>query len=59
VIAGLDVNGPVAAGGLDELLVNAVGQHTDWSIVVILAALFFGFYLMRINYAFTRALLNE
>ena len=53
------VAGTVVGIGVASLLVNAVGQHTDWSIVVILAALFFGFYLMRINYAFTRALLNE
>ena len=35
-----------------SLLVTAVGHDTDWSIVVILAALFFGLYLQRISYAF-------
>ena len=35
-----------------SLLVTAVGHYTDWSIVVILAALFFGLYLQRISYAF-------
>ncbi|HYZ55551.1 MAG TPA: carboxypeptidase regulatory-like domain-containing protein [Streptosporangiaceae bacterium] len=39
----------IAAG---SLLVTAVGHHTYWSIAVILASLFLGFYLMRINYAF-------
>ena len=37
---------------LGSLLVHAVGQHIFWSLAVILAALFFGFYLMRVNYAF-------
>ncbi|HEX6454029.1 MAG TPA: FUSC family protein [Trebonia sp.] len=37
---------------LGSLLVHAVGQHIFWSLAVILAALFLGFYLMRINYAF-------
>jgi hypothetical protein len=36
-----------------SLLVTAVGHHPDWSIVVILAALFFGLYLNRISYAVT------
>ena len=35
-----------------SLLVTAVGHNADWSIVVILASLFFGFYLQRISYAF-------
>ena len=38
--------------GVGSLLVTAVGHHTYWSIAVILASLFLGFYLMRINYAF-------
>ena len=33
-------------------LVSLVGHHTYWSITVILVALFLGFYLMRVNYAF-------
>jgi uncharacterized membrane protein YgaE (UPF0421/DUF939 family) len=35
-----------------SLLVTAVGHHPYWSIAVILASFFFGFYLLRINYAF-------
>ncbi len=46
------VAGTVVGIGAGSLLVTAVGHHTYWSIAVILAALFFGFYLMRINYAF-------
>jgi len=46
------VAGTVVGIGVGSLLVTAVGHHTYWSIAVILAALFFGFYLMRINYAF-------
>ena len=46
------VAGTVAGVAAGSLLVAAVGHHTGWSITVILAALFFGFYLMRINYAF-------
>ena len=34
------------------MIAQAVGHHTYWSIAVILVALFFGLYLMRINYAF-------
>lgn len=37
---------------IGSLLVHLVGHHTYWSIAVILIALFFGFYLMRVNYAF-------
>ncbi len=36
-----------------SLLANAVGHNAYWSIVVILASLFFAVYLNRINYAFT------
>jgi uncharacterized membrane protein YgaE (UPF0421/DUF939 family) len=36
-----------------SLLVTGVGHHPYWSIVVILAALFFGFYLNQISYAVT------
>ncbi|MCU1362957.1 MAG: hypothetical protein JWM55_785 [Acidimicrobiaceae bacterium] len=35
-----------------SLLVKAVGDHTYWSVVVILLALFFSLYLMRVSYAF-------
>lgn len=33
-------------------IVDLVGHHTNWSLAVILVALFIGFYLQRINYAF-------
>jgi uncharacterized membrane protein YgaE (UPF0421/DUF939 family) len=46
------VAGTVAGIGAGSLLVPAVGHHTYWSIAVILAALFLGIYLLRINYAF-------
>jgi uncharacterized membrane protein YgaE (UPF0421/DUF939 family) len=46
------VAGTVVGIGIGSLLVTAVGHHTYWSIAVILVALFFGFYLMRINYIF-------
>jgi uncharacterized membrane protein YgaE (UPF0421/DUF939 family) len=46
------VAGTVAGVAAGSLLVTAVGHHTGWSIVVILAALFFGFYLQRVNYTF-------
>jgi uncharacterized membrane protein YccC len=46
------VAGTVVGIGIGSLLVDAVGHHTNWSVAVILAALFFGFYLMRVNYAF-------
>jgi uncharacterized membrane protein YgaE (UPF0421/DUF939 family) len=48
----LRVAGTVAGVAAGSLLVAAIGHRTGWSIAVILAALFFGFYLMRINYAF-------
>jgi uncharacterized membrane protein YgaE (UPF0421/DUF939 family) len=48
----LRVAGTVAGVAAGSLLAAAVGHHTGWSIAVILAALFFGFYLMRISYAF-------
>lgn len=37
---------------IGSLLVHLVGHHAGWSIAVILVALFFGFYLFRVNYAF-------
>jgi len=46
------VAGTVIGIGVGSLLVTAVGHHTYWSIAVILVAMFFGLYLMRINYAF-------
>jgi uncharacterized membrane protein YccC len=46
------VAGTVVGIGIGSLVVDAVGNHTYWSIAVILVSLFFGFYLMRINYAF-------
>ncbi|HEX6521414.1 MAG TPA: carboxypeptidase regulatory-like domain-containing protein [Streptosporangiaceae bacterium] len=46
------VAGTLVGIAVGSLLVTAVGHHTYWSIVVILAALFFGFYLMRIHYTF-------
>jgi uncharacterized membrane protein YgaE (UPF0421/DUF939 family) len=47
------VVGTFAGIVVGSLLVTAVGHHPYWSIAVILAALFFGFYLQRVNYAFT------
>jgi uncharacterized membrane protein YgaE (UPF0421/DUF939 family) len=46
------VAGTVAGIGVGLLLVNAIGDNTALSLTVILVALFLGFYLMRINYAF-------
>jgi uncharacterized membrane protein YgaE (UPF0421/DUF939 family) len=46
------VAGTVVGIGVGSLLVTVVGHHTYWSVAVILASLFFGFYLMRINYTF-------
>jgi uncharacterized membrane protein YgaE (UPF0421/DUF939 family) len=46
------VVGTVVGIGIGSLLAHAIGHHTDWSIVVILVSLFFGFYFMRVNYAF-------
>jgi Fusaric acid resistance protein-like len=47
------VAGTLAGIAAGALLVTAVGHHIYWSIAVILASLFFGFYLLRINYAIT------
>ena len=47
------VVGTVIGVGIGSLLVDAVGDSSYASVVVILAALFFGFYLMRVDYAFT------
>jgi uncharacterized membrane protein YgaE (UPF0421/DUF939 family) len=46
------VAGTVVGIGIGSLLAHAIGHHTDWSIAVILVSLFFGFYFMRVNYAF-------
>jgi uncharacterized membrane protein YccC len=46
------VAGTVVGIAAGSLLVPAVGHHTYWSIAVILAALFFGLYLLRVNYTF-------
>jgi uncharacterized membrane protein YgaE (UPF0421/DUF939 family) len=46
------VAGTVVGIGIGSLVVDAVGHNTDVSIAVILVSLFFGIYLMRINYAF-------
>jgi hypothetical protein len=44
------VAGTVVGVAAGSLLVPAIGHHTYWSIAVVLAALFFGLYLVRINY---------
>jgi uncharacterized membrane protein YccC len=46
------IAGTVVGIGIGSLLATAVGHRPYWSIAVILISLFFGFYLMRINYAF-------
>ncbi len=46
------VAGTVVGIALGSLLASAIGHDTDWSLAVILVALFFGFYLIRVNYAF-------
>ena len=46
------VAGTVAGLGVGLLLANVIGDNTALSLTVILVALFLGFYLMRINYAF-------
>jgi uncharacterized membrane protein YccC len=46
------IAGTVVGIGIGSLLVTAVGHGPYWSIAVILLSLFFGFYLMRVNYAF-------
>jgi uncharacterized membrane protein YccC len=45
------VVGTVIGIAIGSLLVNAVGHHPYWSVVVILASLFLGMYLLRVNYA--------
>jgi uncharacterized membrane protein YgaE (UPF0421/DUF939 family) len=46
------VLGTVVGIVIGSLLAHVVGHDAKWSITVILVSLFFGFYLMRINYAF-------
>jgi uncharacterized membrane protein YgaE (UPF0421/DUF939 family) len=46
------VGGTIVGIGIGSLLVRAVGHSTGWTIAVVLIALFFGLYLVRINYAF-------
>jgi Fusaric acid resistance protein-like len=46
------VAGTVIGIGIGSVLVSAVGHHTLWSIVIILASLFLGLYLVRVSYAF-------
>jgi uncharacterized membrane protein YccC len=46
------VAGTVVGVAAGSLLVPAIGHHTYWSIAVILVTLFFGLYLVRINYTF-------
>ncbi len=46
------VLGTAVGIAIGSLLVTVVGDRAGWSIAVILAALFLGFYLMRINYVF-------
>jgi uncharacterized membrane protein YccC len=48
----LRVAGTLVGIGFGSLLVDAVGHNSYGSVAVILGALFFGFYLMRVNYAF-------
>jgi uncharacterized membrane protein YccC len=48
----LRVAGTLVGIGIGSLLVDAVGHNSYGSIAVILGALFLGFYLMRVNYAF-------
>jgi hypothetical protein len=50
--ASFRIAGTVAGVVVGSLLATLVGHHTYWSIATILAALFFGFYLLRINYTF-------
>jgi uncharacterized membrane protein YccC len=46
------VAGTVIGIVIGSLIVDAVGHHSGWAIAVILVSLFFGFYLMRVNYTF-------
>jgi uncharacterized membrane protein YccC len=46
------VAGTVIGIAIGSLAANVVGDHTHWSVAIILVSLFFAFYLMRVNYAF-------
>lgn len=46
------VVGTVIGIGVGSLLVSAVGDHTLWSIAIVIVSLFLGLYLFRISYAF-------
>jgi len=46
------VAGTVIGIAIGSLAASAVGHHTHWSIAIILASLFFAFYLQRVNSAF-------
>jgi uncharacterized membrane protein YccC len=48
----LRVAGTLVGIGIGSLLVDAVGHNALGTVAVILGALFLGFYLMRVNYAF-------
>ena len=50
--AAFRVAGTLVGIVIGSLLVDLVGHDTGWSLAVILVSLFFGFYLMRVNYAF-------
>jgi uncharacterized membrane protein YccC len=45
------VAGTVVGIGIGSLLVDVVGHNSDGSVAVILVAMFFGLYLLRVNYA--------
>jgi hypothetical protein len=45
------VAGTVVGVVVGIALAQAVGHHTNWAIVVVLAAQFFAFYFQRVNYA--------
>jgi uncharacterized membrane protein YccC len=46
------VAGTVVGIAVGSAFAHLVGTHTNYSIAVILVSLFFGLYLMRLNYAF-------
>ena len=51
--ASFRVVGAVVGVVIGSALVTAVGQHAYWAIVVVLIAIFFTYYMMRINYIFS------
>jgi hypothetical protein len=46
------VIGTVVGVVVGTAFVDVVGHHSVWSVVVVLASLFLGLYLVRVNYAF-------